>query len=241
MLSRHRIATEAARRAPWTLSLEQLGRIYGTDKATHVFNGRSYCAVYERYLRDRRRRRFALLELGVRGGGSLRMWQAYFTHARVIGLDVDPRAPASAPEFHVYVGSQDDRELLNRVVDEHPDLEIVVDDASHMNPLTFASFETLFPRLRSGGIYIIEDLAPGAYGPDWPGAETANADGAWGAAWPGHEYGPKVSLRDNRRADIEAFRNGLVYDCDLGPWDNSVPGTVAFVHAWPAVLVIGRA
>jgi hypothetical protein len=188
MLTRHHVAVAVARHAPWLLSLEQLGCIHETDKATQVRNGRSYLAVYERYLRERRRRCFALLEIGILKGASLRMWNAYFPRASVIGLDVDPRAPSHAPEFPVYVGSQDDRELLNRIADEHPDLEVIVDDASHINPLTFASFDALFPRLTSGGLYIIEDLAPGAYGQDWPGAEAQNIDGAWGTAWPGMEH-----------------------------------------------------
>jgi len=228
------------RRRERRLSLERLGLIHGTDKATHVRNGRSYCDIYDGYVRERRGRRFTLLELGVRHGASLRMWDAYFRRANVVGLDVDPGAVQRAAGFQVYTGSQDDAELLNRIADEHPALEIVVDDASHMNPLTFASFDVLFPRLPSGGLYVIEDLAPGAYGPDWPGAQAANVDGAWGAAWPGHEYGPEVSLLDNRRADIEAFRNRLAYDCDLGPWDDSVAGEVAFVHVWPSVLIVGR-
>ena len=36
-------------------------------------------------------------------------------------------------------------------------LDLVIDDASHELHATKASFETLFPLLRSGGWYIIED------------------------------------------------------------------------------------
>ena len=36
-------------------------------------------------------------------------------------------------------------------------LDLVIDDASHLYEPTKASFETLFPMLRPGGIYIIED------------------------------------------------------------------------------------
>jgi predicted methyltransferase len=35
-------------------------------------------------------------------------------------------------------------------------LDLVVDDTSHLGP-TRASFNTLFPRLRPGGVYVIED------------------------------------------------------------------------------------
>jgi hypothetical protein len=45
-------------------------------------------------------------------------------------------------------------------VDDHlagRPLDLVVDDASHLVGPTRASFNTLFPRLRPGGFYIIED------------------------------------------------------------------------------------
>jgi len=40
-------------------------------------------------------------------------------------------------------------------------LDVVVDDASHLYRLTVASFDALFQHLRSGGLYFIEDVAPG--------------------------------------------------------------------------------
>lgn len=38
-------------------------------------------------------------------------------------------------------------------------IDIVIDDASHLYGPTKRSFETLFPELRPGGLYIIEDWA----------------------------------------------------------------------------------
>lgn len=35
---------------------------------------------------------------------------------------------------------------------------IIIDDASHMNQLTIQSFKHLFPWLKSGGYYVIEDI-----------------------------------------------------------------------------------
>src|SRR5579864_1782594 len=219
--------------------LDKVGAIYGTNKARVIHNGRSYLDIYERYLRPIRWQRFALLELGVYRGESLRMWRAYLPRATIAGLDVDPGAPAHANDFQVYVGSQDDPQLLDRIADDHPSLRVVIDDASHINPLTFASFDRLFPRLRTGGLYIIEDLAPPGYGRDWPGIEL-HSDGTWGRVWPGMQYGPDVSLLDNNRADLDAFRARLAYDCDLSPWDETLPGMVSFVHQWPGVLIVGR-
>jgi hypothetical protein len=55
---------------------------------------------------------------------------------------------------------QSDRSVVPRIIDEEfgsTPLDLVTDDASHLLDLTRASFEMLFPRLRPGGTYIIED------------------------------------------------------------------------------------
>jgi hypothetical protein len=241
MALRRSLVLASARHLARFQSLQRLGSIHGTDKASHVHNGRSNLQIYETYLRPWRRRSFTLLEIGVYRGDSLRAWRSYFRNATIIGLDIDPQARERVPDFELYIGSQSDDQLLDRIVRDHPDLALVIDDGSHLNPLTFASFHFLFPRLPAGALYMIEDLAPGAYGPDWPGAEARNVDGAWGTKWPGMEYNQSLSLLDNRQADLECFRNELAYDCDLSPWDDSLPGHVAFLHQWPSIAVIGRA
>jgi hypothetical protein len=54
---------------------------------------------------------------------------------------------------------QSDRSTLRWIVQtEFPaELDLVVDDASHVYEWTKTSFETLFPLLRAGGLYIVED------------------------------------------------------------------------------------
>jgi cephalosporin hydroxylase len=57
--------------------------------------------------------------------------------------------------------SQCDREVLEEIVRKElaDELDLVVDDASHTYEQTRASFEFLFPLLRPGGVYVIEDWA----------------------------------------------------------------------------------
>lgn len=241
MTLRRKLVLASVAHASRLQGLQRIGAIFGTDKAQHTRHGRTNLEIYETYLGVRRHRQFTLLELGVYRGDSLRAFDAYLSRASVIGLDVDPAAVQRAAEFRIYVGSQDDPGTIERIWTENADIEVVIDDASHVNVLTFASFDLLFPRLPSGGLYIIEDLAPGGYGRDWAGADAMNADGLWGRGWPGMDRNEGLSLEDNRRVDLEAFRNRLAYDCDLGPWDEALPGQVAFLHQWPSILVIGRA
>jgi predicted O-methyltransferase YrrM len=62
---------------------------------------------------------------------------------------------------------QGDRSRLVQLVDEDfgadARLDCVLDDASHELELTRSSFEVLFPRLREGGIYVIEDWGWGHF------------------------------------------------------------------------------
>ena len=238
MRIRRRVVLAAAR-VPHVYGLTKLGRIYATDKVdeTHTHNGLAYTDVYERYLRSWRMRRFTLLELGVWRGDSLRMWNAYFPRATVVGLDLEQVAAERAPEFDVTVGSQADPDVLDSILQRHPDIRLVVDDASHITSLTIASFRHLFPKLPRGSLYIIEDLSPNTY-EDWPGHDPDR-----GAYFPAINQNPGESLF-NRRQDMDEFLRELIRECDLGggafgegPGDKEV----AFVHVWPAILVVGRA
>lgn len=234
-----RIAILAASRVPYVFSLTKLGQIFGTDKvdAVHTHNGLSYTDVYAKYFDSWRLRKFTLLELGVHRGDSLRMWNAFFPRATIVGLDLAPIAAERAPEFDVTVGSQTDPEVLGDILRRHPDIRVVVDDASHITELTLASFRFLFPRLPSGSIYILEDLSPNTY-EDWQGHDAER-----GANFPAVEQNPGAP-RFNRREDMDTFLRELIHDCDLGGGAfGEGPGTkqVAFVHVWPSIVVVGRA
>lgn len=147
------------------LPFRHLAAYHGTNKI-HIgrgatgneYEGVDYAAVYERYLASRRSRHLTLLELGVYRGESLRMWKAYLPRATVLGVDIDPVAADRAPGFEVYIGSQSDLELLDRIARDHPAIDVIVDDASHIPALTVESFRALFPRLQTGGLYFIEDV-----------------------------------------------------------------------------------
>ena len=239
MASLRRRAVLAASHVPYVYGLTKLGRVFGTDKvdASHTRNGLAYTDVYERYLRAWRLRRFTLLELGVFRGDSLRMWNAFFPRVEVVGLDLEPRAVERAPEFDVTIGSQADPAVLGSILERHPGIRLVVDDASHITSLTIASFRYLFPRLPRGSLYIMEDLSPGTYD-EWPGHDPER-----GAHFPGTLENPGTPLFTPRK-EMDDFLLDLVHDCDLGGGAfGEGPGEkeVAFVHVWPSIVLVGRA
>jgi SAM-dependent methyltransferase len=125
-----------------------------------------------------------ILEMGIWEGGSVAFWNQVFRPRRHVAFDLAERA--DSPEFaawaerHAVPGSvetiwgidQSDRgvvlDLAIGSLAGPPDL--IIDDAAHILECLQPAFETLFPLLRPGGIYLIEDWSwahrPGAQADD---------------------------------------------------------------------------
>lgn len=141
------------------MSLDQIALRTGTDKSSRHHN---YTPTYEKYLGHLRNEPIVLIEGGwggyeyySRGGESARMWREYFPKGSINVFDIHDKKPIEGINF--FKGSQDDGLFLNNLVSltGHPD--IVIDDASHTSSLCVRMFEILFPVLKKGGTYVIED------------------------------------------------------------------------------------
>lgn len=145
-------------------NLDSLGIKHGTDKSSVHHD---YLKTYEVYLDQFRNKNISLIELGVggyqypdRGGESLRMWYDYFSHAKLIGVDLYDKKNIANDRTEFWQGSQTDENLLKTIIEREKESEqrIVIDDASHNCGLTIKTFQIVFPLLQSGDIYIVEDV-----------------------------------------------------------------------------------
>lgn len=140
--------------------LGKLANLFGTDKNNIHF----YTQHYQRHFQNLRKRRLRLLEIGIGGydspywgGQSLRMWKSFFPRAQIIGLDIHDKSLLEESRIKTIQGSQDDVALLEKINCEWGPFDIIIDDGSHMNAHVIRSFETLFPLLKIGGTYVVED------------------------------------------------------------------------------------
>ena len=119
-----------------------------------------YFDVYEHHFERFRHRPVTMIEIGVASGGSLAMWRDYFgPQSRIIGIDVNPACKVNeADGIEIHIGSQDDTDLLDRILALHPVIDIVLDDGSHMMRHQIATFQHLYPRISPRGVYMVEDL-----------------------------------------------------------------------------------
>lgn len=145
-------------------SLDKIMEHHGSDKADA--NGQhNYCVKYEKWFEPLRDLPLLLLELGIGGedkelgGASLKSWEEYFPNAKIAGVDIYPKGVLDTDRIRTYTGRQEDPVFLKYVLDTIGVPDIIIDDASHRSDLTIKSFQLLFPHLKKGGIYTIEDIS----------------------------------------------------------------------------------
>lgn len=134
------------------------------------FAGEHYLHVYERYFEARRQQVKRVLEIGVLGGHSLRLWRDYFPNATILGMDINPDTMFTDDRIQTCVGDQSNPADLARLALGGP-YDIIIDDASHITSHIITSFHALWLLIVSGGLYCMEDLRCTYHGTDsgWPG------------------------------------------------------------------------
>jgi cephalosporin hydroxylase len=118
-----------------------------------------YFDIYERHLERFRNKSPIMLEIGIFGGGSLAMWKEYLgPGAKIIGIDINPDCKQhEGDNIDIFIGSQDDPELIETVLKKYPHIDIVLDDGSHMMRHMIKSFELLYDFVDARGVYMVED------------------------------------------------------------------------------------
>lgn len=104
-----------------------------------------------------------VLEIGITDGSSMKAWREIFKNALIVGLDKEPCAAARIGgdrlEFHI--GDQRSREDCERAANGRQ-FDLIVDDACHEIDANLATFGYLWPFVRPGGIYVVEECGDAA-------------------------------------------------------------------------------
>jgi hypothetical protein len=137
-------------------SLNVIGLKFGTDKSSKEHD---YLSFYESLFQAIRHDRITILEIGVLYGASLRVWKEYFPNGTVIGADIDPGVKSyNTARILTEVIDQSNIEDLVQLGVKHGPFDIIIEDGSHQWEHQITTFRTLFPFVKNGGLYIVEDL-----------------------------------------------------------------------------------
>lgn len=152
-------------------NLTDLADHYGSDKGSKKHR---YSELYQMLFLPYRKRRVNFLEMGLQIGGpehgksadrattdapSVRMWLEFFPNGNIHGLDVSDFSWLKDPRFTFHRCDMDTRENIRTTATGIKEsFDIVIDDASHASHHQQNGFLELFGKVKSGGLYIIEDL-----------------------------------------------------------------------------------
>jgi hypothetical protein len=161
--------------------LTYLANTLGSDKGTEFLDAHGYTRIYARLFEPIRDKEITFVEIGlfrhdadrrravnaIEGinaasasrAPSLKMWRAYFPRAYLYGFDIDDFSQVNIDRCTIIQGDMSSESDLDRLVYTigRP-IDVLIDDASHASHHQQIALGRLFPHLRSGGIYIIEDL-----------------------------------------------------------------------------------
>ena len=88
------------------------------------------------------------------------MWKRFFgPFAQIVGIDIEPACKSfEEDQLAIRIGNQNNSHFLQEIIAEFGPPDIVLDDGSHMMTDILASFNTIYPKMRSNSIYCVEDL-----------------------------------------------------------------------------------
>lgn len=150
--------------------IDDIAQFYQTDKQSTDHN---YTKYYEKYFEPIRFKNLNVVEIGILKhparpyeGASLLLWRDYFENSIIHGIDINDHKSLEQQRIKIYVADQGNREHLSNVFNLIGNPDIIIEDGSHYMHHQQISLAHLFKSLKSGGIYVVEDLHTSH--PRWP-------------------------------------------------------------------------
>ncbi|PVH73791.1 hypothetical protein DL98DRAFT_606296 [Cadophora sp. DSE1049] len=139
---------------------------HGTDKV----NPHHYNYMYEKYLDPIRDQPLKMLEIGLGcnmaygPGKSYYTWLEFLPHVDLYYIEYDrvcvEKWSQNMTNVKVFTGDQSDVAFLEKFISASGGgFDVIIDDGGHFMNQQITSFNKLFPIVKPGGIYFVEDLA----------------------------------------------------------------------------------
>lgn len=146
---------------PDSVEIIDIVEYYMTDKHyEHNF----FNLIYNDLFKSLRNNVKKFVEIGVYDGESIRLWRDYFVNAEIFGLDIKLENVnkkldnQSKDRLNLIKMDQSNIDDIENFSKQHNDIDIILDDGSHKMYDQQITFAKMFKSLKSGGIFIIEDL-----------------------------------------------------------------------------------
>lgn len=146
----------------------EIGAACGTDKSPYVQVGHRhpYTAVYDLLLSRFRYNPIKVCEIGIAGGASVLLWRYFFQHAatEIHCYDCDMNFINNVKSFNLpgvfpkHMNVFEDESIKNSLEVAGGNFDLILDDSTHGLPEQVKVIKNGLPFLKSGGMFIIEDI-----------------------------------------------------------------------------------
>lgn len=136
-----------------------------TDKGMGAYGpveggpGHTYAGFYDLLFAQYRKQPINFLEVGINRGGSLLMWRRFFDSATINGVDIrDSFDPfTDSDDINAKVFDAGDVFAFDKHFGDNT-FDIILDDGAHEKESQVHLYKLHSRRVRSGGLYVIEDV-----------------------------------------------------------------------------------
>lgn len=175
--------------------LDENGRhVNGTDKQSNHNYGDAYESIFQypeterRFAETSRNDVKLMMEVGVADGSSLLAWREVFPNATIVGMDIHHSDKAHGERIEFHLGDQRSKSDCERAAGGRL-FDVIVEDATHRLEDTLLTFLYLWPHIRPGGLYIVEEFDNIGTLRDniqcmWPSAQIVDTTGPFGGVEP---------------------------------------------------------
>lgn len=91
-------------------------------------------------------------------GASLFGWSKYFSKAKIFAADIDQNCMIKTDRITTYQVDSTNIDSVRTLLSKLPELDIIIDDGLHEFESNYLFFTESIKLLKSGGIYVIEDI-----------------------------------------------------------------------------------
>jgi hypothetical protein len=156
------------------MNLDYYLQKYGSDKCES-----KYVPYYESLFTSIKEQHITLLEIGIgtlthgpsnmrfmldrpaykhyKPGASLRAFRDYFTYSQIYGIDIQEDCMINEERITTYLCNSLNIEQVNTVLKDNY-FDIIIDDGDHLPENQIQTFENMFNKLKTNGLYFIEDV-----------------------------------------------------------------------------------
>lgn len=144
--------------------LDEIGVKFKTDKSSLLHN---YLVEYEKEFPEPEKVE-KVVEIGLQRGGkwrtdkvspSVEMWKEFFPSAHIYGFDIK-NLKFNDKRVTFIQGDQGKGADISKLRSSVDNVDLIIDDGSHEACHQYFTFLSLWPKVKSGGVYIIEDMNP---------------------------------------------------------------------------------